>query len=159
MHFLSETELLSEHPAENRRCPFEAVPASASASTQSAGCASYRNLLTGALPSLDALPPAEKRMVEMLTFRLLQSEARQEDCGWDTGLKRLKQSASARSEASGTPAARYSIASSSTRTKNRLWMTALSSSTANICVTKCWLGSGSLKLVGVAPHANGSFLA
>jgi superfamily II DNA or RNA helicase/HKD family nuclease len=58
----------------------------------------YRNLLTGALPSLDALPPAEKRMVEMLTFRLLQSEARQEDCGWDTGLKRLKQSALASSE-------------------------------------------------------------
>jgi hypothetical protein len=94
---LSETELLSEHPAEtgvalSKR--FQLL-----LHVDSIGrLRLYRNLLTGALPSLDALPPAEKRMVEMLTFRLLQSEARQEDCGWDTGLKRLKQSASASSE-------------------------------------------------------------
>jgi len=94
---LSETELLGEHPAEtdvalSKR--FQLL-----LHVDSIGRLSlYRNLLTGALPSLGALPPAEKRMVEMLTFRLLQSEARQEDCGWDTGLKRLKQSASASSE-------------------------------------------------------------
>ena len=58
----------------------------------------YRDLLAGTLPSPDALLPLEQRMVEMLTFRLLQREARQEGCAWDTGLKRLHQNASASSE-------------------------------------------------------------
>lgn len=58
----------------------------------------YRDLLAGIRRSGDVLPTLEKRMVEMLTFRLLQSEARQEDCEWDTGLKQLKQNASASNE-------------------------------------------------------------
>jgi hypothetical protein len=37
-------------------------------------------------------------MLAMLTFRLLQSEARQADCDWDAGLQRLRQNASASSE-------------------------------------------------------------
>jgi hypothetical protein len=43
-------------------------------------------------------PPLEKRMVEMLTFRLLQSEARQQGSHWAAGLKRLRDNASARAE-------------------------------------------------------------
>ena len=58
----------------------------------------YKDLLTGTLPSPEALLPLEQRMVEMLTFRLLQRDARQEGCAWDTGLKRLQQNASACSE-------------------------------------------------------------
>jgi len=58
----------------------------------------YRHLLGGLRPSLDALLPLEKRMVEMLTFRLLQHEARQQDCDWAAGVKRLRQNASAGSE-------------------------------------------------------------
>ena len=94
---LSETEFLSERPTEadvalSKR--FQLLLHVDSIRRLSL----YRNLLAGAPPSPDALPQLEKRMVEMLTFRLLQSEARQEDCNWDTGLKRLKQSASASSE-------------------------------------------------------------
>jgi superfamily II DNA or RNA helicase/HKD family nuclease len=48
--------------------------------------------------SSDSLLPIAKRMVEMLTFRLLQNEARQQDCDWATGLRRLCQSTSARGE-------------------------------------------------------------
>jgi hypothetical protein len=40
-------------------------------------------------------------MVEMLTFRLLQREARQEGCAWDTGLKRLRQNTSASGKLQG----------------------------------------------------------
>jgi superfamily II DNA or RNA helicase/HKD family nuclease len=58
----------------------------------------YLKLLGGPGSSLDTLPPLEMRMVGMLTFRLLQSEARQEDCEWSTGLKRLRQNSSAGSE-------------------------------------------------------------
>jgi len=46
----------------------------------------------------DSAPPLERRMVEMLTFRLLQSEARQQGSDWAAGLKRLRQNASARGE-------------------------------------------------------------
>lgn len=46
----------------------------------------------------DSAPPLEKRMVEMLTFRLLQSEARQQGSEWVAGLKRLRQNTSAGGE-------------------------------------------------------------
>ncbi|MCL4841278.1 MAG: DUF3427 domain-containing protein [Bryobacteraceae bacterium] len=58
----------------------------------------YRDLLDVTSSSLDNLTLLEKRMVEMLTFRLLQREARQEDCGWETGLTRLKQNTAAGAE-------------------------------------------------------------
>ncbi len=48
--------------------------------------------------SLDALPVMERRMVEMLTFRLLRSEARQPDGDWRGGLLRLRASLAASSE-------------------------------------------------------------
>jgi hypothetical protein len=48
--------------------------------------------------SVKSVPRVERRMVEMLTFRLLQREARQPDCDWATGLARLRQCASAKSE-------------------------------------------------------------
>jgi Domain of unknown function (DUF3427)/Helicase conserved C-terminal domain len=58
----------------------------------------YRRLLTVSPPPLETLDSLDRRMVEMLTFRLLQTEARKENCDWDAGLKRLKQDASAASE-------------------------------------------------------------
>jgi len=56
------------------------------------------SLLGDAGRLLDDLPPLEKRMIEMLTFRLLQKEARQPGCAWSAGLQRLWMSASAREE-------------------------------------------------------------
>jgi superfamily II DNA or RNA helicase/HKD family nuclease len=58
----------------------------------------YRRLLAVSPPSPETLDSLERRMVEMLTFRLLQTEARTGGCDWDAGLKRLKQNASAASE-------------------------------------------------------------
>ena len=58
----------------------------------------YRELLARAGPSLEDLPLLDKRMVEMLTFRLLQGEARKEGCDWGTGLIRLRQNTSAGGE-------------------------------------------------------------
>ena len=49
-------------------------------------------------PSLDELPILEKRMIEMLTFRLLPKEARQPGCEWSAALQRLRANASARQE-------------------------------------------------------------
>ena len=51
------------------------------------------NLLGEADRSLDDLPLLEKRMIEMLTFRLLQKEARQPECEWSAALQRLSMSA------------------------------------------------------------------
>jgi superfamily II DNA or RNA helicase/HKD family nuclease len=48
--------------------------------------------------SLDELPMLEKRMIEMLTFRLLPKEARQAGCEWSAALQRLRVNASARQE-------------------------------------------------------------
>ena len=56
------------------------------------------NLLGEADRSLDDLQPLERRMIEMLTFRLLQSEARQPECEWSAALQRLKMSPSAKQE-------------------------------------------------------------
>jgi superfamily II DNA or RNA helicase/HKD family nuclease len=56
------------------------------------------NLLGETGRSVDVLPLMEKRMIEMLTFRLLQSEARQPECEWSAGIKRLGMSASAKEE-------------------------------------------------------------
>ncbi len=56
------------------------------------------SLLANAGGSLDALPVMERRMVEMLTFRLLQREARQPDCRWSQCLEQLRQMGSARLE-------------------------------------------------------------
>jgi len=56
------------------------------------------NLLGEADRSLDDLPGLDKRMIEMLTFRLLPKEARQPECAWSEGLQRLRMSASAREE-------------------------------------------------------------
>jgi hypothetical protein len=47
---------------------------------------------------VETISALEKRLIEMLTFRLLQSEARKEGCDWAAGLQRLRQSASAGSE-------------------------------------------------------------
>ena len=58
----------------------------------------YRDLLAPMRQSVDALSPLEKRMVEMLTFRLLQTDARQQDCEWATGVERLRQNPSAGAE-------------------------------------------------------------
>ncbi len=58
----------------------------------------YRQLLTGSPVSPDSLPPLERRMVEMLTFRLLQPRASQTAYSWSTGLERLLQNAAAGSE-------------------------------------------------------------
>jgi hypothetical protein len=40
----------------------------------------------------------ERRMIQMLTFRLLQGEARQPGASWEVGLMRLQQNGSARAE-------------------------------------------------------------
>jgi hypothetical protein len=56
------------------------------------------NLLGATDRSLDNLPLVEKRMIEMLTFRLLQSEARQPECEWSAGIQRLRMSGSAKEE-------------------------------------------------------------
>ncbi len=56
------------------------------------------NLLGEADRSLDELPPLERRMIEMLTFRLLQSEARQPECEWNAALQRLRMRPSVKQE-------------------------------------------------------------
>ncbi len=56
------------------------------------------HLLGDADLSFDDLPVVEKRMIEMLTFRLLQKEARQPECAWSAGLQRIRMSASAKEE-------------------------------------------------------------
>jgi hypothetical protein len=56
------------------------------------------NLLGATDLSLDNLPLVEKRMIGMLTFRLLQSEARQPECKWSAGIQRLRMSGSAKEE-------------------------------------------------------------
>jgi superfamily II DNA or RNA helicase len=48
--------------------------------------------------SLEQLPLVERRIVEMLTFRLLRNEARQPGCEWNTALQRLSASASAKQD-------------------------------------------------------------
>ncbi len=48
--------------------------------------------------ALDDLPVVEKRMVEMLTFRMLHSEARQPECEWSAAMQRLRGSASSSAE-------------------------------------------------------------
>ena len=57
----------------------------------------YLRLLQGA-GSSDELSLLDKRMVEMLTFRLLSREDRQQECNWNTGWKRLQESESASDE-------------------------------------------------------------
>jgi glutathione S-transferase len=56
------------------------------------------DLLGESKHSLDDLPVLDKRMVEMLTFRLLQNEARQAEWAWAEAIKRLSLSWSAREE-------------------------------------------------------------
>ena len=58
----------------------------------------YKEQLGGAEVNLDTLPQLERRMVEMLTFRLLQGEARQPGIGWEVGLARLQQNGQAKAE-------------------------------------------------------------
>ncbi|MSV27917.1 MAG: DUF3427 domain-containing protein [Bryobacterales bacterium] len=92
---LSETEFLTEHPTDtdlalSRRFRFLLHIDSIRRLSL------YRALLSDTRASLDT---PERRMVEMLTFRLLPRETRNEDCIWDTGLRRLLQTSSARSEA------------------------------------------------------------
>jgi superfamily II DNA or RNA helicase/HKD family nuclease len=50
----------------------------------------YRKLIEAPQIALDGLEAQERRMVEMLTFRLLQGEARQEGCAWSAALERLR---------------------------------------------------------------------
>lgn len=57
----------------------------------------YLDLLQGK-PSTDGFHTFEKRMIEMLTFRLLPTEARRDQRQWDTGLRLLRQSALMRFE-------------------------------------------------------------
>lgn len=58
----------------------------------------YLHQLSARQVGLEPMPPLERRMVQMLTFRLLQSEARQTNTDWDAGLVRLQQNNSARGE-------------------------------------------------------------
>jgi hypothetical protein len=58
----------------------------------------YRELPIKGDVESEALPELERRMVQMLTFRLLQGEARQPDANWKTGWARLQQSKSAGAE-------------------------------------------------------------
>jgi len=58
----------------------------------------YLDLLGDTQIDLEALPLQERRMVQMLTFRLLQSEARQHGADWRAGLTRLWQNEGARAE-------------------------------------------------------------
>lgn len=58
----------------------------------------YLRILKANPFSTQELPVSEKRMIEMLTFRLLPIEARDAECKWDTGLERLKRTAPASSE-------------------------------------------------------------
>jgi superfamily II DNA or RNA helicase/HKD family nuclease len=58
----------------------------------------YRDKLSEEQIDMETLPPLEKRMIQMLTFRLLQSEARQPGASWDTGLTRLHQNDLAKAE-------------------------------------------------------------
>ena len=58
----------------------------------------YRDQLSEGQLGVETLPELERRMVQMLTFRLLQGEARQPGTGWETGLTRLQQNGSARAE-------------------------------------------------------------
>ena len=48
--------------------------------------------------SLQDLPVLEKRMVEMITFRLLQIKAREPGCPWDKGVQELIAGSSAKNE-------------------------------------------------------------
>lgn len=45
--------------------------------------------------TVSSWPQSQRRMVEMLTFRLLQTEARNEATEWNTGLMRIQQSSTA----------------------------------------------------------------
>jgi hypothetical protein len=58
----------------------------------------YRELLGRNPSEVVTLSTLEKRIVQMLTFRLLQREARQQGVDWDTGLVRLLQDSAAREE-------------------------------------------------------------
>ncbi len=58
----------------------------------------YLDQMTEGQALVGSAPLLEKRMVEMLTFRLLQSEARKQVGDWAAGLMRLRQNASAGSE-------------------------------------------------------------
>ena len=58
----------------------------------------YQSVLDEEPVTIDALSPLDRRMIQMLTFRLLQGEAKQEGVGWDAGLMRLRQSVSAAAE-------------------------------------------------------------
>jgi hypothetical protein len=50
----------------------------------------YLDLLNGSRVGTETLTADEKRMVQMLTFRLLQGEARQQRDEWEAGLTRLR---------------------------------------------------------------------
>jgi superfamily II DNA or RNA helicase/HKD family nuclease len=52
----------------------------------------YQELPSKGQAESETLPELERRMVQMLTFRLLQNEARQPGAAWDTGWARLRQS-------------------------------------------------------------------
>lgn len=58
----------------------------------------YLRHLRQAQVSLDSLPLLEKRMIEMLTFRLLSREELGQDRKWDTAFRRLLASKAARDE-------------------------------------------------------------
>jgi superfamily II DNA or RNA helicase/HKD family nuclease len=58
----------------------------------------YRELLIKDDAETEALPELERRMIQMLTFRLLQGEARQPGANWETGWARLQKSNSAGDE-------------------------------------------------------------
>ncbi|MGO9563062.1 MAG: DUF3427 domain-containing protein [Candidatus Korobacteraceae bacterium] len=58
----------------------------------------YLDQISGRQPELGSTTSLEKRMVQMLTFRLLQSEARQPSVDWAAGLTRLWQGVEARDE-------------------------------------------------------------
>ena len=58
----------------------------------------YLDLLSGTTVEAETLTAFEKRMVQMLTFRLLQGEAKQQRDEWEAGLTRLRQHGGAKAE-------------------------------------------------------------
>ena len=58
----------------------------------------YLDLLSGTRFGAETLTVYERRMVQMLTFRLLQGEAKQQRDEWEAGLARLRQHGGAKAE-------------------------------------------------------------
>jgi superfamily II DNA or RNA helicase/HKD family nuclease len=58
----------------------------------------YQELLSEGGAGVETLPELDRRMIQMLSFRMLQGEARQPGAGWEVGWTRLQQNGVARAE-------------------------------------------------------------